>query len=199
VAGHLAHLATPTYEAPHAADAASARDPLTHALTRHALLHVLGHATACAERARRWLLLIDIDGMKSINERHGQARGDAVLREAVLRLQCTLSAALGAASGHVARYDGDAVLVAIEGCGRHDAAHLAEALRHAIAAEPVAGIITTCSIGATEQRIGEPLDVALARGEQTLHLAKQFGRDRVEIAHTAPQHPKPAPVRYLDR
>ena len=50
---------------------------------------------------------------------------------------------------------------------------------------PVAdGIQITVSIGVTRYRIGEPIDQTLARVEQALYLAKQFGRDRVEVAVT---------------
>jgi PleD family two-component response regulator len=62
---------------------------------------------------------------------------------------------------------------------------LAEALRFAAAEKPFADRISaTVSIGVAQFRIGESVDELLARTERVLHVAKQFGRDRVEVAST---------------
>jgi diguanylate cyclase (GGDEF)-like protein len=184
-----------------AAHESPTRDPLTGALTRHALFEALDTERRSAAGRRFWLLLIDLDHMKSINERYGQRIGDRVLCEAVMRLRRALTE-IGDRDdlGRLARYDGDAFLVAARPDARREAELLAESLRFAIAAKPLAtSVAVTASIGATEHRLGEPLDATLVRTEQALYLAKQFGRDRVEVALTTPQRAVSARLQYLGR
>jgi PleD family two-component response regulator len=72
---------------------------------------------------------------------------------------------------------------------------LAEALRFGVEENPLAhGVNATVSIGVAQHRIGESIDTLLARAESALHLAKQFGRDRVEVARTPPARPERAKV-----
>lgn len=169
---------------------------MTDLMPRHTLLSEL--AMASGVPTRTWLLLLDIDRMRAINERGGQAGGDRVLRAAAAEVRRLVAAARPGAGERIARYDGDAILIACTG-SRSEIAALAESLRRGISARPIAGLDITCSIAASAWRIGESLDTALARVEQTLHLAKQFGRDCVEIAATPPQHDTAAEVRYLGR
>lgn len=64
------------------------RDPLTQLPLRHGL-HDAFHSL-CAQASRRgeavYALLLDLDHFKSINDTHGHAAGDAVLREVARRL-----------------------------------------------------------------------------------------------------------------
>jgi two-component system, cell cycle response regulator len=70
-------------------------------------------------------------------------------------------------------------------CAASQAEMLAEALRFAVAEKPLGDCVSaTVSIGVAQLRIGESNDELLARTERVLHLAKQFGRDRVELAST---------------
>jgi predicted signal transduction protein with EAL and GGDEF domain len=43
----------------------------------------------------------------------------------------------------------------------------------------------SASIGVAHTRIGEAAEALLMRAEQALYLAKQFGRNRVEISNSA--------------
>ena len=72
---------------------------------------------------------------------------------------------------------------------------LAEALRFAVAEKPLCDRISaTVSIGVAQLRIGESIDELLARTERVLHVAKQFGRDRVEVASAPPSRVERAKV-----
>ncbi|WP_129339375.1 GGDEF domain-containing protein [Cellulomonas endophytica] len=57
------------------------RDPLTGVLTRRALEEAVGQACRRAERsgAPLTLVVLDLDGFKGVNDRHGHAAGDALL------------------------------------------------------------------------------------------------------------------------
>jgi len=70
------------------------------------------------------LLLIDLDGLKVINDSLGHRAGDAALRRVGECLLRTVRA-----SDLVARYGGDEFIVAAEDTGSRDALRLAERLR----------------------------------------------------------------------
>jgi GGDEF domain-containing protein len=79
-------------------------------------------------------------------------------------------------------------------CASSQAEMLAEALRFAVAEKPLGTISATVSIGVAQFRIGESVDELLGRTERVLHIAKQFGRDRIEVASTPPSRIERAKV-----
>ena len=96
------------------------------------------------------------------------------------------------------RYDGGALMVLARPCASSQAEMLAEALRFAVAEKPLSERISaTVSIGVAQFRIGEAVDELVARTERTLHVAKQFGRDRVEVSSTPPSRIERAKVVVL--
>ena len=166
----------------------SERDELTATLSRQAFVVKL---TARTERALRegsgfGLCVVDLDHFKNINLSHGPTCGDDALRDIAQRLVRTTSAVPDGGSGAIiARYDGNAFAVLIETESPLALAAGAEALRQAVGdtRSPTGGSLSA-SVGAVLARIGEPVDALLVRAEQTLYLAKQFGRDRVEIGRS---------------
>jgi diguanylate cyclase (GGDEF)-like protein len=132
------------------------------------------------------LCLVDVDQLRNINDRHGQAAGDEVLRQTASRATGVLALSQWRAlEGLLARFDGDGFIVLLEGARLHEGERLAEELRRRVACAPyVHGLRVTVSIAVTAYRGGESTDALLARTERTLHLAKESGRDRVEIART---------------
>jgi len=63
------------------------------------------------------------------------------------------------------------------------ASSIAENLRRAIGATDMKrGVRVTVSATVAQYRLWESAEETLGRAEQALHLAKQFGRDRVEVA-----------------
>lgn len=141
------------------------------------------------------LCIVDVDHFKNINLSHGPTCGDDALRDIAERLVRTTSTDLGGSSeAIIGRYDGNAFAVLVESDSPPQLAGVAEALRQAVGSEPVLlGRRLSASVGAVLARIGEPVDALLVRAEQTLYLAKQFGRDRVEIGKS------PAPLRAGNR
>ncbi|MCC3264135.1 GGDEF domain-containing protein, partial [Paenibacillus polymyxa] len=61
----------------------SGSDPLTHVLNRRFLPSVIGREISLAQRQRSnfSVLLLDIDHFKAINDAHGHAGGDQILRQ----------------------------------------------------------------------------------------------------------------------
>ena len=173
-------------------------DALTGALTRPSVLALLGAQAAHAERTGSGfcLLLIDVDRLRVINDGRGVAAGDAVLAGLAARLRGVLEQPAWHRSEYtLGRYDGGALLVIARPCSVHQGETLAEALRFGVAEAPlVERQSATVSIGVAQYRIGESLDSLLSRTERTMYLAKQFGRDRVEVSPTPPSRIERAKV-----
>jgi diguanylate cyclase (GGDEF)-like protein len=172
-------------------------DSLTLALTRPAFLSALREH---AEHARRSgnvfsVCLVDADHLRNVNDAHGLDAGDGVLAALADRLRAVLEQPAWHRFEHaVGRFDGDAFVVLARPCGLAQAETVAEALRFGVAEAPLAGIAMTVSIGVAQYRIGEPIDRLMARTERALHVAKQFGRDRVEVSSTPPSRVERAKV-----
>jgi diguanylate cyclase (GGDEF)-like protein len=83
------------------------------------------------------------------------------------------------------RFGGEEFLLLLPGIERERGARIAERVRAAVAAAPVAvpgGQLTTVSIGVAELRPGEARDEVIARADAALYRAKAGGRDRVVAA-----------------
>lgn len=173
-------------------------DALTLALTRPAFLRELMDQAQLAGRSGNafCLLLVDVDHLQSINDCHGVAAGDDVLIGLADRCRRVIAEPAWHRSEYsVGRYDGGALMVLARPCAASQAEMLAEALRFAVAEKPLCDRISaTVSIGVAQWRIGESIDELLARTERVLHVAKQFGRDRVEIASSPPSRVERAKV-----
>jgi two-component system, cell cycle response regulator len=173
-------------------------DALTLALTRPAFLAELTEQAQLAGRSGNAfsLLLLDVDHLQNINDCHGVAAGDDVLIGLADRSRRVIAEPAWHRSEYsLGRYDGGALMILARPCAGSQAAMLAEALRFAVAEKPLGDRISaTVSVGVAQLRIGESIDELLARTERVLHLAKQFGRDRVEVASTPPSRVERARV-----
>ena len=126
------------------------------------------------------LLVIDVDHFKAINDRHGHAVGDDVLRRIAHELNIATRE-----DDHVYRYGGEEFIVLCHGLPHAAAVLAAERLRLAVAGLAVAGVDTpiTVSIGvATAPDDGTDLQALFAVADQRLYAAKADGRDRVRGA-----------------
>jgi hemerythrin-like metal-binding protein len=127
-------------------------DPLTGAWNRRYLEHVLPAELGRAERHRQPLaaLMLDIDHFKRINDTHGHAAGDAVLRELAALVRGGVRA-----SDALVRWGGEEFLLLMPHTTHRAAAVAAEKLRALVAAH------------------------AFARADAALYRAKGAGRNRV--------------------
>ncbi len=173
-------------------------DALTLTLTRPAFLEELAAQAQLAGRSGNafCLMLLDVDHLQNINDCHGVAAGDDVLVGLADRCRRVIAEPAWHRSEYsLGRYDGGALMILARPCAASQAEMLAEALRFAVAEKPLGDRISaTVSIGVAQLRLGESIDELLARTERVLHVAKQFGRDRVEIASTPPSRVERAKV-----
>jgi diguanylate cyclase (GGDEF)-like protein len=173
-------------------------DALTLTMTRSAFIAELHDQAHLAQRSGSvfCVLLLDVDHLQNINDCHGLAAGDDVLVGLADRCRKVLGEPAWHRSEYtLGRHDGGAIIVLARPCASSQAEMLAEALRFAIAEKPVSDRISaTVSIGVAQHRIGESVDELVARTERSLHVAKQFGRDRVEVSSTPPSRVERAKV-----
>ena len=150
-------------------------DPLTGILNRRGVEGALvNRAAGLIETA---VLVIDIDHFKNVNDTHGHAAGDDVLR----RVAGAIATAVRA-SDTVGRWGGEEFLVVSGFCPPRHAVKLAEKIRARIAAATAEGpgaIPVTASIGVAMLRDTSDFDQGFLRADAALYRAKQAGRDRV--------------------
>jgi diguanylate cyclase (GGDEF)-like protein len=122
------------------------------------------------------LLLIDIDHFKQINDTHGHQAGDDMLRTLAQRIAGSLRE-----SDLIFRWGGEEFLVVLRDCAGENARHLADKIRMAVAATPLAingtSLHATISVGVAERTEDEDIDHLIGRADQALYLAKRDGRN----------------------
>ena len=177
--GQLALFADITQDA----DLATARrrqaltDDLTDLSNRRAGEQAIARETARSRRTGRPLsfVLFDVDHFKLVNDTHGHATGDRVLREVARYLSAFLRR-----TDIAVRWGGEEFLVILADEAQDGARRFAERVRKAIellrveSVEPI-----TISAGVSELEEGEEGEAALQRADENLYEAKRTGRNRV--------------------
>jgi len=166
-------------------DMLSKHDALTGLPNRTVLADRLERAISLNTRygSRCALLFVDLDGFKSVNDAHGHAAGDALLRLVANRLQRVVRR-----SDTVARLGGDEFVVLLSRL--EDSQGADEAARHVLAAladEPFmlgeARVDMTCSVGvAVFPEHGTTADQLAASADTAMYRAKRSGRNRFALA-----------------
>ena len=153
-------------------------DPLTQMLNRGALETRVGEL---AEQSRVSgepiaMIVADLDHFKDVNDTHGHAAGDAVLQDVAYLIRKELRA-----FDLAYRLGGEEFLVLLPGSAEAGAMLVAERLRQAVAARPIADVDVTLSCGVAASAPGEPFDfdAVFAGADYALYTAKKAGRNRV--------------------
>lgn len=125
------------------------------------------------------LMVLDLDRFKWVNDHHGHAAGDAVLKEAAMRMQACLRE-----SDTVARVGGDEFVVLLPKIGATaDALNVAEQIRAALAAPYFIGSAhgqLSASIGvAVYPDDGADAATLQRHADAAMYAAKQAGANRV--------------------
>ncbi len=166
--GQLAELAT--------------RDALTKVLNRTGLDDALRRHFGDRQALPLVLLAVDVDHFKRVNDRHGHAAGDEVLRAIAETLLANVRP-----NDLVARTGGEEFLVCCPAREPGVAVALAERLRVAVAVRAVAvggeTLRCTASVGVSGLcATRADVDRATAEADRALYRAKEAGRNRVMAA-----------------
>ena len=156
-----------------------ATDHLTGVWNRAHFERLVEGEISGARRRRQPLsiVLLDIDGFKSVNDGHGHAAGDAVLREFAEVVGRHVRAA-----DLLFRWGGEEFVVLAAGTGYRAAARVAEKLRRAVARHRFPFVDRlTASAGVAEFVGDETPQAWFDRADAALYRAKAAGRDRVEV------------------
>lgn len=155
-------------------------DQLTGIANRY-LLDSTFHAEKT--RAERYslafsIIIIDIDLFKSINDNYGHNLGDSVLTNIAALLTREIRE-----NDIVGRWGGEEFLIICPETPKDGAQQLAEHIREKVNTydfnidQPL-----TVSLGVTEFRLKEPMNICIKRADDALYSAKEKGRDRV-VSH----------------
>jgi diguanylate cyclase (GGDEF)-like protein len=159
----------------------SLRDPLTGLYNRRYMEDALERYINLAQRTGTSIsvLMIDLDNFKRLNDDHGHAKGDAVLRDVAGQLVSTLRP-----SDVIARYGGEELLVIMPKCSLEHAAAKAELLRQRVEALSAAhGAQVSASFGiATVPETATGAGDVVTMADSALYAAKQAGKNRVVTA-----------------
>jgi diguanylate cyclase len=132
-----------------------------------------------------WLLLVDLDRFKAINDNYGHPAGDEVLRQ----VSHCLSRTFLRKQDFVGRYGGEEFAVVLLDTTQAQMLMLVERLL-----DNVRGLVTThgphqiqvtLSVGLAALAPGESLASWIGRADAALYRAKKQGRDRLELAAPA--------------
>lgn len=159
-------------------------DPLTGALTRSHFLDMVRQSDGNGV-----LMILDVDHFKEVNDTHGHAVGDEVLR----MLTHTIKEVVGTA-GFVGRLGGEEFAVLLTDTAPAIGLLKAEAIRLAVASLGILAegrkLAVTVSIGCVPHPSTAAIGVSLRSADALLYEAKTAGRNRVMPGAPASQ---PAP------
>jgi len=160
-------------------------DPLTGLLNRRRFRSELDQHVSFTARygGRGAVMVIDIDGLKEINDRHGHRAGDTLIRRVseILRERVR-------ATDLVARLSGDEFAVLMAQTDTAGALQLGEDLRSQVAEGlPLNSEIggATISVGITMfgSKEGGAAEAVLVAADQAMYQAKAEGRNRIMLFH----------------
>jgi diguanylate cyclase (GGDEF)-like protein len=159
-----------------------ATDSLTGVMSRRAFLDAAQREFARARRYARptAVLIFDLDHFKRINDSHGHAVGDTVLRECAAAWKTVLRE-----QDLLGRIGGEEFCAVLPETPKAAAAQAAERLRKAVLPLRFHGrdrvFSVSVSVGMTMLARGdEELAQAMERADRAMYLAKERGRDCVE-------------------
>jgi len=158
-------------------------DPLTHLPNRRLLADRMQQALVHAHRGGQWLAIcvLDLDGFKPVNDRHGHKMGDQLLISVARRLQDSVRG-----DDTVARLGGDEFVLLLGGLDSLKEVDetlarllLSIASPHGLVEPP---IILSASIGITlyPNDAGDA-DTLLRHADHAMYLAKEAGKNRYQL------------------
>lgn len=167
----------------------SMRDGLTGLYNRRHILTLLDEEVRRSKRSGRpfTVALLDLDFFKRVNDEHGHATGDAVLRA----FAQIVREVFPASADMFARWGGEEFLLLQAETNKRQAWAALERLRLACHAHDwtryASGLKVTFSVGVCEHQRHDSGEHSLELADKALYEAKAQGRDRVVVHGHMPQ------------
>ena len=159
-------------------------DPLTGVFNRRGFERAFAKSRSRAGRTghQAGLLLVDLDNLKPLNDRHGHQSGDEVIAELARRMTALLRD-----RDICARWGGDEFILLLDNVDRDAMSRIAAAIVAAAAERPIAlssgaTILVTTSIGAALMEPSDTLSEATRRADEALYVAKRNGRNGFAVS-----------------
>jgi diguanylate cyclase len=147
-------------------------DPLTETLNRHAFYSMVEEAREGGRTAEGTVALVDIDGLKPINDAWGHAAGDASIRAVAKGIR-----SLVRPDDLVIRWGGDEFLVILISVPEEEAARRLDRLGEALRGTSLPGVTTpvalTVSFGVAAFGPARPLERAIEAADHGMYTRKQ--------------------------
>lgn len=159
----------------------SITDSLTGIYNRRFTSEMLEYTIELCKRTDKTfsLIMIDIDNFKDINDNYGHNLGDNVLKELAITIKSRLRKA-----DIFGRWGGEEFLIILPETNLLNACYLAEELRSKIENIKIDNIELTASLGVSEFHHDDDLDTIVKRVDDLMYLAKELGKNRVEVEHS---------------
>ncbi|MEO5362782.1 MAG: GGDEF domain-containing protein [Magnetococcus sp. DMHC-8] len=161
----------------------SIRDALTGLYTRHYMQEALVRLCQIHNRdpnATIAVAVFDMDRFKRVNDQHGHAMGDMVLRK-VARILMDSSRSVDLP----VRLGGEEFMLFVIGAPRDVAVNITERIRRRVAQlvfdAPMHECTVTISGGMASRAVQEPIERAMERADLALYQAKKAGCNRVVV------------------
>ncbi|MBI5453609.1 MAG: diguanylate cyclase [Deltaproteobacteria bacterium] len=159
----------------------SIRDSLTGLYSRFYMEETLKRLMHAQDRNEKYgisMSMFDLDHFKRINDTHGHAAGDEVIK----KVAATITGSIRA-SDIAVRYGGEEFAVFLMGNSAEECVTVAEKIRNKVKEialdGPMSGKTLSVSAGVAMRRRNESLADFLRRADKALYHAKASGRDRV--------------------
>lgn len=154
-------------------------DQLTKLANRLKIDEMLERCFQSGKRYKRVfsVILIDIDFFKKVNDNHGHLVGDKILKEiSIILSTSTRNVDL------VGRWGGEEFIIVSKETNIDGAYVMAEKIRKAVESHTFTlDLPVTISMGISEYKDNESADELIKRADDALYMAKENGRNRVEV------------------
>ncbi len=158
------------------------RDPLTGTINRVSMLTLLREQQEIAKRENKpcFVVMMDLDHFKKINDQYGHAAGDTVLAATARHVLQNLRP-----HDKVFRYGGEEFLICLNNVEANVAFELVESLRKSLVETNVlitpAEVHITASFGLTPLDFYLPVEQSIERSDKALLTAKSAGGNCTKI------------------
>ena len=159
------------------------KDPLTGAGNRLALENTLEREVNLSLRHKQplSLLIVDIDNFKQVNDNHGHATGDLVLKQVAEQLGTCYRDTDAAYRAY--RYGGEEFVIILNKTNQHGSHLVGERIRKSVESLNInvggAELNITVSVGVASLLSNDTMSRLFQRADKALYRAKHQGRNRM--------------------